>query len=286
MTNLNGILLIDKPQGWTSADVVRKVVKLTNGAKVGQMGTLDPLATGVLPVSIGRATKLFDIFLKKDKEYIGTFTWGKSTNTQDITGEVDEQNDFVPTKESLLTAIQKFVGNISQMPPAFSAKKVNGVPAYMLARKKYNVELKPKEITIYSIELLDYNNESFTLDIVCSSGTYIRTLGVDIAKECGALATMSALKRTRTGNFLLQDCHQMQDIDADNIVERIISIDTTLAFLPVLALNQEDFYALKDGKILSTDAENGLYRAKYNDILLGIVEISGKKVRMNTYLFV
>ena len=143
MINYNGILLIDKPQGWTSTDVVRKVVRLTH-AKVGQMGTLDPMATGVLPVALGKATKLFDTFLTKKKRYIGSFDFGALYDTQDVTGEIVDKSDFVPTREDLEKSITKFVGEISQIPPAYSAKKVNGIPAYKLARLKQEFELKPK----------------------------------------------------------------------------------------------------------------------------------------------
>lgn len=285
MINYNGILLIDKPQGWTSTDVVRKVVRLTH-AKVGQMGTLDPMATGVLPVALGKATKLFDTFLTKKKRYIGSFNFGALYDTQDVTGEIIDKSDFVPTREELETSIQKFVGEISQIPPAFSAKKVNGMPAYKLARLKQQFELKPKKLNIYDIKLLEYDNEHFTLDITCSAGTYIRTLGVDIAKDAKAMAAMSALRRIQSGEFKIEDCISVVDLDEQKIADSLISIDQAISFITPLQISQQEFYDLKDGKIISKDIADGKYRVKFENTLLGIAFVSGNKMKLETYLYV
>lgn len=285
MINYNGILLIDKPQGWTSTDVVRKVVRLTH-AKVGQMGTLDPMATGVLPVALGKATKLFDTFLTKKKRYIGSFNFGALYDTQDVTGEIIDKSDFVPTREELEKSILKFVGEISQIPPAFSAKKVNGMPAYKLARLKQEFELKPKKLNIYDIKLLEYDNEHFTLDITCSAGTYIRTLGVDIAKDAKAMAAMSALRRIQSGEFKLEDCISVVDLNEQKIADNLISIDQAISFITPLQISQQEFYDLKDGKIISKDIADGKYRVKFENTLLGIAFVSGNKMKLETYLYV
>lgn len=285
MINYNGILLIDKPQGWTSTDVVRKVVRLTH-AKVGQMGTLDPMATGVLPVALGKATKLFDTFLTKKKRYIGSFNFGALYDTQDVTGEIIDKSDFVPTREELEKSILKFVGEISQIPPAFSANKVNGMPAYKLARLKQEFELKPKKLNIYDIKLLEYDNEHFTLDITCSAGTYIRTLGVDIAKDAKAMAAMSALRRIQSGEFKLEDCISVVDLDEQKIADNLISIDQAISFITPLQISQQEFYDLKDGRIISKDIADGKYRVKFDNTLLGIAFVSGNKMKLETYLYV
>ena len=286
MSNINGILLIDKPQGWSSADVVRKVVNLTHGAKVGQMGTLDPLATGLLVIAIGRATKLFDQFLTKDKRYIGSFKWGISTNTQDITGEVEIENNYLPPKAEFERSVEQFKGEISQTPPSFSAKKVHGVPAYMLARRAQSVELKPKNIKIYDIKLLNFDNNQFTLDITCSSGTYIRTLGYDIAKNCGACATMTELRRIRIGDFDISDSVTIDSLTDKNIEQHVLPLDQILTYLPVYTLNQEQFFALQNGQIIACEAKDGQYRAKIGSILLGIANVSAGKMKLETYLYV
>ena len=285
MSNYNGILLIDKPKGWTSTDVVRKVVRLTH-AKVGQMGTLDPMATGVLPIALGKATKLFDTFLTKQKRYIGSFDFGALYDTQDITGEIIDKSDFVPTCEALQKSILKFVGEISQIPPAYSAKKVNGCPAYKLARMKQEFNLKPKKINIYDIKLLEFDNRHFTLDITCSAGTYIRTLGVDIAKDAGAMVAMSALQRIRSGDFRLEDCIQIEDIDEQKIADNLISIDDAISYITALQVSQQEFYDLKDGKIISKEITDGQYRIKFKNTLLGIAAASANKIKLETYLYV
>ena len=284
MINYNGILLIDKPQGWTSTDVVRKVVRLTH-AKVGQMGTLDPMATGVLPVALGKATKLFDTFLTKKKRYIGSFDFGALYDTQDVTGEIVDKSDFVPTREDLERSITKFVGEISQIPPAYSAKKVNGIPAYKLARLKQEFELKPKKLNIYDIKLLEFDSSHFTLDITCSAGTYIRTLGVDIAKDAGAMVAMSALKRIQSGEFKIDDCISVVDLDEQKIANNLISIDEAISFIEPLAVSQQEFYDLKDGKILNKEIADGKYRVKFENTLLGIATVSANKIKLETYLY-
>lgn len=284
MINYNGILLIDKPQGWTSTDVVRKVVRLTH-AKVGQMGTLDPMATGVLPVALGKATKLFDTFLTKKKRYIGSFDFGALYDTQDVTGEIVDKSDFVPTREDLEKSITKFVGEISQIPPAYSAKKVNGMPAYKLARLKQEFELKPKKLNIYDIKLLEFDSSHFTLDITCSAGTYIRTLGVDIAKGAGAMVAMSALKRIQSGEFMIDDCISVVDLDEQKIADNLISIDEAISFIEPLSVSQQEFYDLANGKIITKEIADGKYRVKFKNTLLGIATVSANKIKLETYLY-
>ena len=182
-------------------------------------------------------------------------------------------------------SITKFVGEISQIPPAYSAKKVNGIPAYKLARLKQEFELKPKKLNIYDIKLLEFDSSHFTLDITCSAGTYIRTLGVDIAKDAGAMVAMSALKRIQSGEFKIDDCISVVDLDEQKIANNLISIDEAISFIEPLAVSQQEFYDLKDGKILNKEIADGKYRVKFENTLLGIATVSANKIKLETYLY-
>ena len=179
---MNGIFNILKPTGMTSNAVLTKIKKRFNIKKVGHLGTLDPLATGVLPITIGKATKLFDYFLKKDKIYKAVFTFGKTTTTLDSEGDVTSESSVIPTKEQIESVLSKLVGEVDQVPPNFSAKNVNGQRAYTLARQEVDFVLPPKRVSIYGIELLSQVSEnSYLFNIHCSSGTYIRSIAREMA---------------------------------------------------------------------------------------------------------
>lgn len=227
---INGILLINKEQDITSYGVIRKLKKfLPRKYKIGHAGTLDPFATGLLIILVGKGTKLMNTFhtLTKKYEVLGEF--GYSTDTQDIKGiKTEEVNISKPIpKEEIEKAIQsKFLGNISQLPPIYSAKKVNGKKAYELAREGKEVELKPKDINIYEFEILEYNWPKVKFSVKCSTGTYIRTLINDLGKELGSLATAIELKRTEIGAFDVKDAFNSEEIDESfNIEDRHIEID-------------------------------------------------------------
>ena len=198
---INGILLIDKKKGITSYDVIRNIKKdYPKGTKIGHTGTLDPFATGLLIIMIGRqATKLMDRFHNFKKRYIVEAQFGFETDTQDITGKVVSKTDdgIVPTKEDIEKTInKKFLGKIKQIPPKYSAKKIKGKKAYELAREGKEFELKPREIEIFEFKILDYNYPNIKYEILCSTGTYIRTLVHDLAKVSGTYATATELRRT------------------------------------------------------------------------------------------
>ena len=208
-----GIIPINKPKDWTSFDVVNKLKYKVKPLKVGHLGTLDPMATGVLLVTVGKATKLFDLMQEKTKTYVATFEFGYLTDTLDATGTTTETTESIPTKEEILSVLPKFIGKIDQIPPKYSAKSVNGVRAYDLARQNIEFELKPKIVEIFNLNLLSYENGSLTLEISCGSGTYIRSIGRDLAKEVNSLATMTSLTRTKVGNFALEDCVKIENLD-------------------------------------------------------------------------
>ena len=186
---MRGILLVNKRQGWTSFDAVNFCKRVFNTREVGHLGTLDPMATGVLAVTVGSATKLFDMFLNKTKTYVAEFTFGYSTDTLDAEGQIESRCDIIPTLEQIEAVLPEFIGEIEQMPPKYSAKKIGGKKAYDLAREGKDFELKPSKVTIHNLKILDYSNGVLKLEIECGAGTYIRSLGRDIASRLNTLAT-------------------------------------------------------------------------------------------------
>lgn len=204
---MNGVIIINKPEEFTSFDVVAVVRKLTGQRKIGHTGTLDPNATGVLPILLGNATKAQDIVPNHDKSYTAKFRLGIVTDTLDIWGEVVSECNKTATKEEVLTALESFRGEIEQLPPMYSAVKVNGQRLYDLARQGKEIERKPRKVTVYSLELDDFDEEKQcgTLSISCSKGTYIRTIIDDLGKSLGTGATMTALCRTNACGYSLAD---------------------------------------------------------------------------------
>jgi tRNA pseudouridine55 synthase len=216
---MNEILLIDKPKDWTSFDVVAKIrnayrdVKInaiadiltSKKVKVGHAGTLDPFATGLLIVLVGEATKKQDQYMKLDKEYIATIRLGATSTTGDPEGEITVVKSQKPTQETVVAALEAFSGEISQIPPIYSAIKVNGKRAYKLAREGKEVALEPRNVTVYELSIVDYQFPKLIIRVKCSSGTYIRTLGEDIGKKLGSGAYLTDLRRTKIGDFRIQD---------------------------------------------------------------------------------
>ena len=210
----SGILIIDKPAGWTSMDVCAKLRGMFHEKRVGHAGTLDPMATGVLPVFLGRATRAVQFAAESDKEYIAGLKLGVVTNTQDTTGEVLEERPVDVTKERFWAALEKFHGQIEQVPPMYSAVKVNGKKLYEMARKGKEVERQPRPVTIHTLELLGWPDagEDFSLRVVCSKGTYVRTLCHDIGQALGCGGCMSSLRRVKSAGFTLVDCVTLEAV--------------------------------------------------------------------------
>lgn len=212
----DGILLINKPKGITSYDVIRRLKPLfPKKQKIGHAGTLDPFATGLMIIMLGKCTKSFDDFQKAKKVYRVKSEFGYETDTYDITGEVTFKDESVIKQEVLKKVLEKFRGEISQVPPAFSAKRVKGQRAYKLARDKKDFELKPKLVNIYSLELTNFDFPKFEILIECSSGTYVRSLVVDIAREIGTFATPVELCREKIGDYSLSDAVNLDDVDLE-----------------------------------------------------------------------
>jgi len=213
-----GILLIDKPKGITSHDVIYKLRKITGIKKIGHAGTLDPNASGLLIVAITRefTKKLGDLSKKTKKQYIAELTLGEERDTHDIEGKVTNTSNNVPDIHTIKNILSNFEGKISQIPPKHSAIKINGKKAYDLARSSKEFELKPREVTIYTIKIIDFTYPILKLEIDCSSGTYIRALARDIGRDIGSFAYLSNLRRTMIGDYSVSNAHKLDTINADN----------------------------------------------------------------------
>lgn len=234
----NGIIIVNKPAGWTSQDVAAKLRGVFHEKRVGHGGTLDPMATGVLPVFVGRATRAVEFFEHADKEYIATLRLGTVTDTQDTTGNILETHPVSVTKSELEAALSAFTGEIDQLPPMYSAIKVNGQKLYELARRGKEVERKPRRITIHELELLSGEGTDWSLRIHCSKGTYVRTLCADIGEHLGCGGCMASLMRTKAGAFELSQAHTMEKlIAAENAEALLLPVDTLFAAYPAVTVN-------------------------------------------------
>ena len=226
---MNGVLNIFKPKGMSSFDAVRIVKKVAGTGKVGHTGTLDPEATGVLPMCIGKATKIIDYIMNSEKVYEVTLKLGIRTTTYDLEGEVLEEKDCNHlTDVEILQAVNSFIGEYSQVPPMYSALKQNGVRLYELARKGIEVEREGRLITIYNIEDIKINNPYISMKVNCSKGTYIRSLCYDIGEKLGVFATMTELNRAKTSVFSQEESININDLTKENINEYILSMEEAL----------------------------------------------------------
>ncbi|WP_294351790.1 tRNA pseudouridine(55) synthase TruB [uncultured Clostridium sp.] len=236
---MNGVINIFKNKGMSSFDVVRKVRKVAREKKVGHTGTLDPEATGVLPVCLGKGTKIIDYIMKAEKTYFVTFKLGIKTNTYDLEGEIIEEKDISNiTEEETLKTINSFVGEYSQVPPMFSALKKDGVRLYDLARQGIEIEREGRLITIYDIKNIDISMPYVSMEVTCSKGTYIRSLCYDIGEKLNVGATMVELRRTKTSTFSEEDSINIEDLNEENINDYIISIEEALKMYPRIDVNK------------------------------------------------
>lgn len=245
---MNGVLNIFKPKGMTSFDVVREVKKVCKIKKVGHTGTLDPEATGVLPVCIGKATKIIDYIMDSEKIYEVTFKLGLKTTTYDLEGEILEERDSSFLKyEEILNAINSFKGEYCQVPPMYSALKQNGVRLYELARKGIEVERPGRNITIYNIEDIKIDNPYISMKVTCSKGTYIRSLCYDIGVKLGVYAAMTELCRVKTSRFLIENSVNINELTKDNLTQNLISIEEALNEFDKIVVNNKFAKLLVNG---------------------------------------
>ena len=282
-----GFFNVDKPSGITSGTVVNKC-KWLCGVPCGHMGTLDPLASGVLPVGVGKAARLFDYFLDKEKEYIAKFTFGVTSNTLDSTGELTAQG-HIPTANEIARVLPDFVGDIMQIPPKYSAKNVNGQRGYDLARKGVEFELAPKKVRIFGVELVGEAEEenTFVFKINCGGGTYIRSLARDIALKLGTSAVMSALNRTQSGVFTQKDAIPFslleQDLPVAELEKYLIPTESVLPF-EKLCVSATDEEKLLRGLSVNANQADGLYKLYTGDAFYGVAEVLQGQAKAKTKL--
>ena len=262
---MNGIIIIDKPQEWTSNDVVSRLRRVFNTRRIGHGGTLDPMATGVLPVFVGRATRGVEFFEHAEKVYETTIRFGLTTDTEDITGKTLTECEVSLTREDLEAVLPRFRGDILQIPPMYSAIKVNGQKLYDLARKGREVERQPRPITIHELQLLEFAGNEARLRVRCSKGTYIRTLCKDIGEALGCGGCMAALRRVQAGEYTLEGSiplRQLLDIsEAGGDVEHLLRpVDTMFASHPQLRLNEKQTRLVKCGNTFAADCADNTYR--------------------------
>lgn len=275
---MDGIIIINKEKSWTSNDVVQKI-KHVFKEKVGHTGTLDPMATGVLPILVGKGTLLSKYLINHDKEYIATIKLGKKTSTGDIEGDVIAENkvtqNMLETK-TVEEVLRKFIGKQEQLPPIYSAIKVNGKKLYEYARKGQEVEIKPRKIEIYNIELISILEEKqeITYKVNCSKGTYIRRLCEDIAQMLGTLGYMKELKRNKVGEFDIKNAILISEIiEIEKIEKNFISIEKFFGKIEKITLNEYKLKLFLNGVKININKQDGLYKIydeKSNFIGLGI----------------
>lgn len=286
---INGWLVVDKPRGMGSTDVVRRTKRLFRARKNGHAGTLDPFATGVLPVAFGEATKLLPFVTDGVKEYEFVIRWGVSTDTDDSDGTETARCEKIPVRAEIEAVIPTFLGKIIQVPPAYSAIKINGQRAYDLARKGISVDIPEREVEIYALELLEeLPNQQARFKVRCSKGTYIRTLGKDIALKLGTLGYLQELRRTKCGNFDLSQKILLENLEnmvyGENLKKFLLPLETFLCGITVIAVSEADAAKLKMGQGLSPRAydvsehfgEDAV--ATYNGKLAAIVRIEERKI--------
>ncbi len=276
----NGILVIDKSAGWTSQDVAAKLRGVFHERRVGHGGTLDPMATGVLPVFIGRATRAAEFLESAEKEYVAGLRLGVVTDTQDTSGTVLETNSACVTRAQLEAALRQFLGPIEQIPPMYSAIKINGQKLYELARRGQEVARRPRSITIHALELLEGEGADWTIRVRCSKGTYVRTLCYDLGRALGCGGCMSSLRRTRAGSFTLAQAVTMQQVldfaAGQDPQQLLMPVDAVFAAHPPLIVTLGQAAKLKNGaQVKDWQFQPGTYRVYAEDgefLLLGRVE--------------
>lgn len=265
-----GILIINKEKDMTSRDVVNILTKIFKTKKIGHTGTLDPIATGVLVVCLGKATKLCDLLTSKYKEYIATIKLGIKTDTLDITGNIIEKKDFNITESQIIEVLNSFKGKSIQTTPIYSAVKVNGKKLYEYAREGKEVELPKREIDITEIELLSFENDEITFKTTVSKGTYIRALIDDICLKLNTIGTMSSLIRTKQGQFAIENSYLLEDVK--NNKYQILSVEEVLNDFEKINIDDNTYEKVKNGAIITKNFNNDKACFIYKDKIVAIYQ--------------
>lgn len=280
---MNGFINLNKAIGVSSAKEVSVIKRLTC-TPCGHMGTLDPMASGVLPIAIGNACRLFDYFLSKKKVYIATFKFGEDYDTLDTTGNVTKSGGRIPSADEIKCVIPELVGEVMQIPPSYSAKSVNGKRGYELARKGVQFTLPPKKVSIYSIEFLESSKDGgFSFKIECGGGTYIRSIARDMAARLETFAAMSALERVQSGPFGIENAVQSSELTEDNIGSYVVPTESVLPFA--------DFHAdgitakrLFNGLSVKCDLADGIYKIYNTKDFYGLADVKDGNIKVRTKL--
>ena len=272
---ISGILNINKEVGISSSKCVSLVKKALDTRKVGHTGTLDLEAGGVLPIVIGKATRVSDFLMDEDKEYITEAIFGKRTDTLDYDGKVVDTSDKTFTREDLEEAIKDFIGKITQIPPMYSALKVNGQKLYDLARKGIEVERKKRQVNIYSFEIIDFDFPKATFKITCSKGTYIRTLIDDLGEKLGSFAYVNSLTRSKVGDFYIEDAidsKDLLDMNLEEVLEKLEPVDYALKSYPDIVLDKSYLKQATNGMTMHVDQMDldNLFRVYVEDDFIGL----------------
>ncbi len=284
---MNGVIIIDKEKGYTSHDVVNIIRKELKIKKVGHTGTLDPNATGVLPILVGEATKISKYLIEHNKTYIAELVLGKKSSTGDGEGDILEEK-MIPelTIDKIENTLKEFLGKQKQIPPIYSAVKVNGKKAYEYAREGKKVELNEREIEIYKIELICYKKDTITFEVNCSKGTYIRVLCENIAEKLGTVGYMKNLKRTKVDKFNLEQAVKLEAIKEkiDVVKDRIISVEKIFLDTEKIQLNEYKLNLFLNGVRLTYNEPNGVYRVYSNDKFIGLGVINDNLLKRDVII--
>jgi len=280
---IDGVFLLDKPLGFSSNQALKKIQWLFNAKKAGHTGTLDPMATGLLPICLGEATKFSHRLLNAHKSYIATIQLGITTSTGDQEGEVISEKEVVLNEAQLKETLKKFVGDITQVPPMYSALKFEGKPLYEYAREGIEIERKSRQIKIFDIKLINIEKSIITIEVLCSKGTYLRTLAEDIGQTMGCGAHLKGLERTQTGNFQLSEALSIEALEAMPMASRekaLMPIDVLLEELLSINLNMAELDAIKKGQSIDfmskNDKEVRLYSPSGQFVGVGQPDLKGR----------
>ena len=260
----NGWINLDKPLDMTSTQAVGKIKKILGMKKVGHAGTLDPLATGILPIAVGEATKTVQYLQNRDKGYDFTITWGEARDTDDMEGNIIATSDARPSKEEITNTLPAFVGNIEQIPPKYSAIKIQGERAYDLAREGVDFKIEPRQVTVYSLQLTHYDINSASFSMICGKGTYVRAIARDLAEKLGTYGYITALRRTFVGSFGQDDAISFDKlaeiVDKGAAQEALLGLDKALDDIPALPLTNMEASRLRNGQKIIFSAKPDMER--------------------------
>ena len=281
---MNGFINVLKPVGATASDVVVCLKHVLHEKKVGHLGTLDPGASGVLPVAVGLGTRLFNFLTNKIKYYRAFFTFGKTTDTLDSYGEVTETSEHIPTADQLAAVLRSFVGDLQQIPPAYSAISVGGVRAYKLARSGGTVELRPRDVSVYDVKLVKQQDATtFVVDIWCSGGTYIRSLARDIASACGTVGYMSGLIRLKSGCFDIENAYTLDQI-RELKEQCLLDIMYPLSDVETLTLDDGLFNDVEHGRKVRVEPFDGYRKIYCKGVFYGLGKSENGRLNLEYYL--